>query len=108
MRKCLTAFSVGIALVAGVTAPTPADARRAWRAGAFIGGAGPGAVAKPYYYPGPTPGYYYPFPLNQTNHSPVSVYYPYPPPRPCFVSWRYENFSGSARASKNPPNIRAT
>jgi len=88
----LTAFTVVIALVAGVTAPTPADARRAWRAGAFIGGAGTVAVAKPYYYPGPTPGYYYLYPINQANYWPVPVYYLYPTPGPYFGCWRYEIF----------------
>src|SRR5258708_37039448 len=60
MRKCLTAFTVVIALVAGVTAPTPADARRAWRAGAFIGGAGPGGGGEPHYLAGATPRAYCP------------------------------------------------
>src|SRR5258708_39231970 len=62
MRKCLTAFTVVIALVAGVTAPTPADARRAWRAGAFIGGAGTVAGAQPYFYPWAPPRDYYLYP----------------------------------------------
>src|SRR5258708_39990195 len=55
MRKCLTAFTVVIALVAGVTAPTPADARRAWRAGAFIGGGGTVAGGEPHFFSGAPP-----------------------------------------------------
>src|SRR5258708_15589932 len=59
MRKCLTAFTVVIALVAGVTAPTPADARRAWRAGAFIGGAcTPAGAQAPFYSLAPPPPYF--------------------------------------------------
>ena len=88
MRKCLTALAAGIALVvAAVATPTAADARRAWRAGV-----GTVAVAKPYYYPGPTPGYYYLYPINQAYYWPVPVYYRYPTPGPYFGCWRYGIF----------------
>jgi hypothetical protein len=85
MKKCLTALTAAFALSV-IAAPTAADARRVWRAGAAV------AVAKPYYYRAPAPGLYYLYPINQAYAWPVPVYYLYPTPGPYFGCWRYEIF----------------
>jgi len=66
MGKTLTALVVGTVIAAAAIAtPTNAEARWGWRGPGFVGGlfAGAligGALASPYYYPGPGPYAYGP------------------------------------------------
>jgi len=65
MNKSLTAVAAAATIaVAAIAAPTDAQARHGWGAGAVIGGLAAGAIiggalARPYYYgPGPYYSYY--------------------------------------------------
>ena len=56
MRKTLTALAAAATIsIAAIAAPTAAEARDGWIAGAIIGGIALGALAyhRPYFYDGP-------------------------------------------------------